>query len=68
MHLATEDRIGLIVADMPGGGRKEDEEFLEGYLKRMTTGTDYVVLPAVQACIRRHFGGNGHMPARHRRR
>ncbi|MGE5542868.1 MAG: DUF3800 domain-containing protein [Bacillota bacterium] len=42
MHLETVGRVGLIVADRPGGGKKQDEQLLESFLDRVQSGTEYV--------------------------
>jgi hypothetical protein len=43
LHLSGLDNLGVIVADRPGGGHKEDEQFLADFLTRINEGTDYVV-------------------------
>ncbi len=43
MHLAKNGSLGVIVADRPGGGHKEDDQFLADFLERVNEGTDYVV-------------------------
>jgi len=43
MHLAKSETLGVIVADRPGGGHKEDDQFLAEFLERVNEGTDYVV-------------------------
>lgn len=43
MHLSKRESLGVIVADRPGGGSKEDEQFLSAFLTRLNDGTDYVV-------------------------
>ena len=43
MHLAKRGSLGVIVADRPGGGHKEEEQFLAEFLNRVNQGTDYVV-------------------------
>lgn len=40
--LAKAESTGLIVADRPGGGHKEDNAFLHSFLERVQSGTDYV--------------------------
>lgn len=43
MHLAKIKKLGVIVADRPGGGHREDDQFLAEFLDRINEGTDYVV-------------------------
>lgn len=43
MHLAKNEKLGVIVADRPGGGHKEDDQFLAEFLDRVNEGTEYVV-------------------------
>lgn len=43
MHLSRQGTLGVIVADRPGGGHKEDEQFLSDFLIRINEGTDYVM-------------------------
>lgn len=40
-HLQKENRLGLVVADRPGGGKSEEEAFLAAFLLRVTLGTGY---------------------------
>jgi len=40
--LAKANSTGLIVADRPGGGHKEDNALLHSFLERVQSGTDYV--------------------------
>jgi hypothetical protein len=42
MHLEDEGKLGLIVADRPGGSKKEEEAFLEDVLSTIAWGTEYV--------------------------
>jgi len=54
MHLADHDDIGIMIADKPGGGHKEDSRWLAETLQLTSDGTEYVtpgriVLPIVTA-------------------
>lgn len=49
IHLENEGQLGLIVADRPGGGRKEENTFLRDVLKTIESGTEFV--PAKQIPI-----------------
>ena len=40
-HLEKSDRLGLVVADRPGGGKPEEDAFLRSFLLRITLGTEY---------------------------
>jgi hypothetical protein len=42
VYLEKADRLGLIVADRPGGGPKEERSFLEDALPTIQTGTRWV--------------------------
>lgn len=42
MRLQDEDRIGIIVADRPGGGSKEEERLLRDCVATIHAGTQYV--------------------------
>lgn len=42
VFLSKKETIGLIVADRPGGGYKQDEEFLSNFLERVNNGTVHV--------------------------
>ena len=42
VHLAKKQKLGIIVADRPGGGYKEDSELLESFIERTNYGTQYV--------------------------
>lgn len=42
MYLEDQEKLGLIVADRPGGSKKEEEEFLEDVLGTIAWGTEYV--------------------------
>lgn len=41
-HLAKRNTLGILVADRPGGGHKQDNKFLEAFLDRVEKGTDFV--------------------------
>ncbi len=41
-YLAKSDKLGLFIADRPGGGARETQGFLEGFLERVESGTEYV--------------------------
>ena len=54
MHLRDYDNIGLVIADKPGGGSKEDSRWLADTLQLTNDGTEYVtpdriVMPIVTA-------------------
>jgi hypothetical protein len=54
MHLADHDDIGIMIADKPGGGHREDSRWLAETLQLTSDGTEYVtpgriVLPIVTA-------------------
>jgi len=40
-HLQTVGRLGIVVADRPGGGKAEEDSFLRLFLLRVTLGTEY---------------------------
>lgn len=40
-HLEKSRRLGLVVADRPGGGKSEEDAFLRAFLLRITLGTEY---------------------------
>lgn len=40
-HLAKRDASCVMVADRPGGGRPQDDEFLRRFLERVEAGTEY---------------------------
>lgn len=42
IRLEGVEEYGLFVVDWPGGGRKEDIEFLQAFLQRVRFGTDFV--------------------------
>lgn len=42
MHLERENRLGLMVADRPGGGKKQEDYLLESVLTTIQSGTDFV--------------------------
>lgn len=42
VHLEKQDTIGLMIADRPGGGHKQDEAFLSEFLERVSRGTVHV--------------------------
>jgi hypothetical protein len=42
MHLADHDDIGIVIADKPGGGHREDTKFLADTLALTSYGTKYV--------------------------
>lgn len=42
LHLSSRGKLGIIVADRPGGGYKQDNEFLFNFLARVNQGTAYV--------------------------
>lgn len=42
VHLDKRSSLGTIVADKPGGGKKEDEKFIEAFLNKIFSGTPYV--------------------------
>jgi len=42
IYLENAERLGLIVADKPGGGKKQEEEVLEDVLDTILSGTDFV--------------------------
>lgn len=37
------DKLGFVVADKPGGGKKQEEEFLVNFLERFKEGTKYSI-------------------------
>ena len=41
-HLSKRDSHCIMVADRPGGGKKEEERFLSDFLKRVQDGTEWV--------------------------
>lgn len=41
-HLKTNKSLGVIVADRPGGGQKQDTQFLAKSLDRIKNGTEYL--------------------------
>ncbi|MEW8441825.1 MAG: DUF3800 domain-containing protein [Candidatus Thiodiazotropha taylori] len=43
VHLGKQDKYGLIVADRPGGGKKQEDEMLTKFLEKVQKGTDYVI-------------------------
>ncbi len=47
MYLERKDKLGLIVADRPGGGRKQENELLESVLSTIEVGTDFVQLERI---------------------
>jgi hypothetical protein len=54
MHLADHNDIGIVIADKPGGGAKQDSQWLADTLQLTNDGTEYVrpdriVLPIVTA-------------------
>ena len=42
IHLAKNDSYCLIIADRPGGGKTQEETFLNTFIERLETGTEYV--------------------------
>jgi hypothetical protein len=42
MHCSTKGEYFTVVADRPGGGPRQDDQFLERFLQRVETGTEYV--------------------------
>jgi hypothetical protein len=42
IYLQNEKRLGLIIADKPGGGKKQEEEVLDVVLETIQAGTDFV--------------------------
>lgn len=40
-HLEKVGRLGLVVADRPGGGKPEEDAFLRSFLLKVTLGTEY---------------------------
>lgn len=58
-HLDDNDDIGIVIADKPGGGHKEDTRWLAETLRLTNDGTEYVksdriVLPIVTAAEQDH--------------
>ncbi|MEU4827095.1 DUF3800 domain-containing protein [Actinomadura sp. NPDC023710] len=54
MHLRDHDDIGIMIADKPGGGPREEKQFLQDTLQLTNDGTEYVepgrvVLPVLTA-------------------
>ena len=54
MHLGDHDDVGIMIADKPGGGAKEEKRWLADTLELTSDGTEYVepgrvVLPVVTA-------------------
>jgi hypothetical protein len=54
MHLSDRNDIGIVIADKPGGGAKQDSRWLADTLKLTNDGTEYVtpdriVMPIVTA-------------------
>lgn len=54
MHLGDHDDVGIVIADKPGGGSKEDSRWLADTLQLTNDGTEYVtpdriVMPIVTA-------------------
>lgn len=54
MHLADNKEIGIVIADKPGGGHKEDSRWLAETLRLTNDGTEHVapdriVMPIVTA-------------------
>lgn len=47
-HLQKAGRLGLVVADRPGGGKPEEDAFLRSFLLRVTLGTEYKKGESVQ--------------------
>ncbi len=43
VHLGKRSSCGLIVADRPGGGKKQEDEMLGGFLEKVQKGTEFVV-------------------------
>ena len=43
MHLTKRDSHAIIVADRPGGGKDQEEQFLSDFLVHVQKGTEYVV-------------------------
>ena len=43
MHLEKERELGIIVADRPGGGRREENLFLKDVLKTIESGTEFIL-------------------------
>ena len=43
VHLTTRKSNGIIVADRPGGGKKQEDKLLANFLERTQKGTEYVV-------------------------
>ncbi|UCF60139.1 MAG: hypothetical protein JSV37_10255 [Anaerolineaceae bacterium] len=42
IHLSRVNAYCLIVADRPGGGKKQEDELIAGFVGRLESGTDYV--------------------------
>jgi len=43
MHLEAVDDHAILIADRPGGGKKQEEEFLSDFIAHVEAGTEYVV-------------------------
>ena len=43
VHLGKRSSCGLIVADRPGGGKKQEDEMLGDFLEKVQKGTEFVV-------------------------
>jgi hypothetical protein len=43
MHLAKRKTTALIIADRPGGGKAQEDQFLHNFVERVQQGTEYVV-------------------------
>jgi hypothetical protein len=41
--LSKQNRNGIVVADRPGGGRREEDQFLASFLNRVRLGTEFVM-------------------------
>ena len=43
MHLTAENSTAILIADRPGGGKQQEDEFLGDFLRHVEQGTQYVV-------------------------
>lgn len=43
VNLAKRETTAIVVADRPGGGKSQEDEFLRSFVERFERGTDYVV-------------------------
>jgi hypothetical protein len=43
VHLEKRNASAILVADRPGGGKDQEEQFLSDFVSRVESGTDYVV-------------------------